>query len=96
MNDDGKISFRDFKRSNLKEILFTVAAEEDINKVREYFSYEHFYVLYCRFGSWTPITTSSLIKKILVGMRGMRSPGKQSTAFSIRSLANSNQVTRTK
>lgn len=23
--------------------------EEDINKIREYFSYEHFYVLYCKF-----------------------------------------------
>jgi len=23
--------------------------EEDIHKVREYFSYEHFYVLYCKF-----------------------------------------------
>ena len=49
MNDDGRINFRDFKRSNLKETLFMVAGEEDINKVREYFSYEHFYVLYCRF-----------------------------------------------
>ncbi len=49
MNDDGRINFRDFKRSNLKEVLFNVASEEDINKVREYFSYEHFYVLYCRF-----------------------------------------------
>ena len=48
-NDDGKITFRDFKRSNLKEVLFNVAGEEDINKIREYFSYEHFYVLYCRF-----------------------------------------------
>jgi len=26
-----------------------VDAEEDINKVREYFSYEHFYVLYCKY-----------------------------------------------
>jgi serine/threonine-protein phosphatase 2A regulatory subunit B'' len=26
-----------------------VTNEEDINKVRQYFSYEHFYVLYCRF-----------------------------------------------
>jgi len=49
INDDGKISFRDFKRSNLKDIFFNVAAEDDINKIREYFSYEHFYVLYCRF-----------------------------------------------
>ena len=26
-----------------------VDEETDINKVTEYFSYEHFYVLYCRF-----------------------------------------------
>ena len=26
-----------------------VDAEDDINKIRDYFSYEHFYVLYCRF-----------------------------------------------
>lgn len=48
-NDDGKITFRDFKNSNLFDVLFQVASEEDINKVRQYFSYEHFYVLYCRF-----------------------------------------------
>lgn len=48
-NDDSKIDFRDFKRSNLVEVLKQVAAEEDINKIRNYFSYEHFYVLYCRF-----------------------------------------------
>ena len=48
-NDDGHITFRDFKNSDLTDILYTVASEEDINKVRQYFSYEHFYVLYCRF-----------------------------------------------
>lgn len=48
-NDDSKINFRDFKRSNLIEIFKQVASEEDINKIRNYFSYEHFYVLYCRF-----------------------------------------------
>lgn len=48
-NDDGKISFRDFKQSNLKDVFEQVSNEEDINKIREYFSYEHFYVLYCRF-----------------------------------------------
>lgn len=26
-----------------------MAKEDDINKVRNYFSYEHFYVLYCKF-----------------------------------------------
>ena len=49
VNDDGKITYRDFKNSNLFEVLHTVAKEDDINKIRQYFSYEHFYVLYCRF-----------------------------------------------
>ena len=47
--DDGKISFREFKRSNLLSAFDHVDREDDINKVREYFSYEHFYVLYCKF-----------------------------------------------
>ena len=49
LNDDGKITFRDFKNSNLFTVLNQVASEDDINKIRLYFSYEHFYVLYCRF-----------------------------------------------
>lgn len=48
-NDDGRISYRDLKQSNFIKTLFYVDEEEDINKVRDYFSYEHFYVLYCRF-----------------------------------------------
>ena len=48
-NDDGHITFRDFKNSDLIDVLFKVASEDDINQVRAYFSYEHFYVLYCRF-----------------------------------------------
>lgn len=48
-NDDGKITLRELKRSNLVDICLTLDEEEDINKIRDYFSYEHFYVLYCRF-----------------------------------------------
>lgn len=48
-NDDGKITYRDFKNSNLFEVFNTVGTEDDINKIRQFFSYEHFYVLYCRF-----------------------------------------------
>lgn len=48
-NDDGRISYRDFKNSNLFSVLDLVGREDDINKIRQYFSYEHFYVLYCRF-----------------------------------------------
>lgn len=49
VNDDGRITYRDFKNSNLFTTLQTVDTEDDINKIRQYFSYEHFYVLYCRF-----------------------------------------------
>ncbi len=49
LNHDDKISFREFKKSNLMSYFYKVCEEPDINKVREYFSYEHFYVLYCKF-----------------------------------------------
>jgi len=47
--DNNKLTFREFRKSNLMQTLFKVCDEPDINKVRDYFSYEHFYVLYCRF-----------------------------------------------
>ena len=47
-NDDGKITLRDFNKSNLIEVLNKVS-ESDINTERKYFSYEHFYVVYCIF-----------------------------------------------
>eukprot|EP00814_Leptocylindrus_danicus_P001234 CAMPEP_0116032538 /NCGR_PEP_ID=MMETSP0321-20121206/18231_1 /TAXON_ID=163516 /ORGANISM="Leptocylindrus danicus var. danicus, Strain B650" /LENGTH=536 /DNA_ID=CAMNT_0003507997 /DNA_START=18 /DNA_END=1628 /DNA_ORIENTATION=+ len=46
---DGKITARQVRRSNLQTAFLLVDDEEDINKVTQYFSYEHFYVLYCRF-----------------------------------------------
>ena len=49
VNDDGCVTYRDFKNSNLFNVLHIVAKEDDINKIRQFFSYEHFYVLYCRF-----------------------------------------------
>jgi hypothetical protein len=45
----GKISLREAKHSNLFNEFMHVDEETDINLIREYFSYEHFYVLYCRF-----------------------------------------------
>lgn len=30
-------------------MLATLEEEEDINQITEYFSYEHFYVIYCKF-----------------------------------------------
>jgi serine/threonine-protein phosphatase 2A regulatory subunit B'' len=49
LNDDGRITFREFRKSNILQIFRKVCEESDINKVRDYFSYEHFYVLYCLF-----------------------------------------------
>lgn len=46
---DGRITSRQIRRSDLVAAFQLVDEEEDINKVTRYFSYEHFYVLYCRF-----------------------------------------------
>ncbi|KAH9569798.1 hypothetical protein CY35_02G009800 [Sphagnum magellanicum] len=46
---NGQLQLREIKRSNLIAALQQVDEEEDINKVLRYFSYEHFYVIYCKF-----------------------------------------------
>ncbi len=50
----GKIFLRDFhrKKSQLPSIIkswLELDTTDDINTIRQYFSYEHFYVLYCKF-----------------------------------------------
>lgn len=49
LNGDDKIFYREFRKSNILNIFRKVCEEPDINKIREYFSYEHFYVIYCIF-----------------------------------------------
>ena len=49
LNDDNKISYREFKKSKILNTFKNVCEEVDINKIRDFFSYEHFYVLYCLF-----------------------------------------------
>ena len=44
-----KMTLHDISLSNLVRVLKYVDEEQDINKVLDYFSYEHFYVLYCKF-----------------------------------------------
>ncbi|KAG7377855.1 Serine/threonine-protein phosphatase 2A regulatory subunit B'' subunit alpha [Phytophthora pseudosyringae] len=48
-DSSGRVTLRKLRRSNLISAFNTVDEEEDINKVNSYFSYEHFYVLYCKF-----------------------------------------------
>ena len=47
----GKIHFREFKRLGavLVKSWLDLDQTEDINTIRQFFSYEHFYVLYCKF-----------------------------------------------
>ncbi|OMO69007.1 hypothetical protein CCACVL1_19700 [Corchorus capsularis] len=45
----GRLTLRELKRGNLIAAMQHVDEEEDINKVLRYFSYEHFYVIYCKF-----------------------------------------------
>lgn len=47
--DRGSIRFSEFAASRLMDAFRQVDATEDINTVLLFFSYEHFYVLYCRF-----------------------------------------------
>ena len=44
-----RISAAELRRSNFLETLALLETEEDINAVTDYFSYEHFYVIYCKF-----------------------------------------------
>jgi len=46
--DDG-ITLANLKHSNLIDCLHLLDIEEDINEIFDYFSYEHFYVIYCKF-----------------------------------------------
>lgn len=46
---NGHLTLRDLKRGNLIAAMQHADEEEDINKVLRYFSYEHFYVIYCKF-----------------------------------------------
>lgn len=47
----GKISLAELRGSNLLAVLQVLSQEEDINQITDYFSYEHFYVIYCKFWS---------------------------------------------
>eukprot|EP00471_Norrisiella_sphaerica_P012605 CAMPEP_0184495522 /NCGR_PEP_ID=MMETSP0113_2-20130426/31544_1 /TAXON_ID=91329 /ORGANISM="Norrisiella sphaerica, Strain BC52" /LENGTH=355 /DNA_ID=CAMNT_0026881739 /DNA_START=524 /DNA_END=1591 /DNA_ORIENTATION=+ len=44
-----QLTLRELKRSNFCQVLSLLDEEDDINKIHDYFSYEHFYVIYCKF-----------------------------------------------
>ncbi|XP_046668421.1 uncharacterized protein LOC124359585 isoform X4 [Homalodisca vitripennis] len=45
----GQITLPELRRSDLLRVVDTLEVEDDINQVTQYFSYEHFYVIYCKF-----------------------------------------------
>ncbi|KAL4635885.1 serine/threonine-protein phosphatase 2A regulatory subunit B'' subunit alpha isoform X1 [Arapaima gigas] len=45
----GRISMTELRRSNFLQTLALLEEEDDINQITDYFSYEHFYVIYCKF-----------------------------------------------
>lgn len=45
----GKISAAELRRSNLLQVIQILEEEDDINQITQFFSYEHFYVIYCKF-----------------------------------------------
>ncbi|XP_073088450.1 serine/threonine-protein phosphatase 2A regulatory subunit B'' subunit alpha isoform X2 [Manis javanica] len=46
---NGKITSTEIRKSNFLQTLALLEEEEDINQITDYFSYEHFYVIYCKF-----------------------------------------------
>jgi Ca2+-binding EF-hand superfamily protein len=47
--DTGRVTWEAFARSSLPGAIEMLSKTDEINQVLAYFSYEHFYVLYCRF-----------------------------------------------
>lgn len=45
----GVISLKEIRGGGLLDALQHLDEEDDINKVLRFFSYEHFYVVYCKF-----------------------------------------------
>ncbi|XP_071335933.1 serine/threonine-protein phosphatase 2A regulatory subunit B'' subunit beta isoform X1 [Trachinotus anak] len=45
----GKITCHELRKSNFLQNVMLLEQEEDVNQLTEFFSYEHFYVIYCKF-----------------------------------------------
>nr|CAG4646793.1 EOG090X00JH [Megafenestra aurita]SVE92215.1 EOG090X00JH [Megafenestra aurita] len=45
----GQITLAELRHSNLLATVRLLEEEEDINQITDFFSYEHFYVIYCKF-----------------------------------------------
>ncbi|CAG8693926.1 31882_t:CDS:10, partial [Gigaspora margarita] len=48
-NWSGKMTYKEFKRMDLPGMLRKLESKVDLNNTCDYFSYRHFYVIYCKF-----------------------------------------------
>ncbi|CAG8773903.1 28802_t:CDS:10, partial [Racocetra persica] len=48
-NWSGKMTYKEFKRMDLPGMLRNLESKIDLNHICDYFSYKHFYVIYCKF-----------------------------------------------
>ncbi|GKT27688.1 hypothetical protein ADUPG1_000134 [Aduncisulcus paluster] len=63
--DSDAISLRQVRCGDLLDTLRLLDCEEDVNRVLKYFSYEHFYVIYCQFWQLDKDHDMKLTKKDL-------------------------------
>uniref|UniRef100_A0A3P8UXU0 Protein phosphatase 2 regulatory subunit B''beta n=1 Tax=Cynoglossus semilaevis TaxID=244447 RepID=A0A3P8UXU0_CYNSE len=52
----GKISCHELRKSNFLQNVMLLEQEEDVNQLTDFFSYEHFYVIYCKFRKMTMLS----------------------------------------
>ncbi|XP_048745430.1 serine/threonine-protein phosphatase 2A regulatory subunit B'' subunit beta-like isoform X2 [Ostrea edulis] len=45
----GKVTISELRKSNFLQTISLLEQEDDINQITDFFSYEHFYVIYCKF-----------------------------------------------
>lgn len=45
----GRVTISELRKSSLLQTLCVLEQEDDINQITDFFSYEHFYVIYCKF-----------------------------------------------
>ncbi|GFO48812.1 serine/threonine-protein phosphatase 2a regulatory subunit b [Plakobranchus ocellatus] len=45
----GQITLPELRKGNFLQTVRRLEEEDDINQIKDYFSYEHFYVIYCKF-----------------------------------------------
>ena len=60
----GRISVSELRRSSFLTTLRLLQDEDDINQVTDFFSYEHFYVIYCKF--WE-LDKGNMLQQIIWG-----------------------------